>query len=259
MFTQGSSALDHGRVLLDEPDKSDLVLTEVAANLVRLEGGCAVLLEPSSRVSYVDGDGAIRMGHCAELATGNRLIIINPDAREFIAHRILRSRREDEWDKEALKTIETWRVELESGVKRLRLTQGEVLARIQALGSERITPLVIGQWIRGDVLGPLDPVDIRRVGEVIDSEWLRSNWQRVGLALIVVRSGHRLLGRQITKLIHQAAAGDFKLNLRDEEFLTQVGITMGELQDSVTLLKVEAVHPERVLAPVYQMGRVMPI
>ncbi|MFB3921428.1 MAG: DrmE family protein [Terriglobia bacterium] len=258
MFTQSSSVLDRGTVLLDEPDKGDLVLTEVATNLVRLEGDCAVLLEPSSRISYVDGDGAIRTGHCAELVTGDRLIIINPDARESIAHRILRSRRDEEWDKEALEAIATWRAELESGVKRLRLTHSEVLARIQARGSERITPPVIGQWIRGDVLGPLDPADIRRLGEVLGSEWLSSNWQRVSLALIVVRSGHRLLGRQITKLIQQAAAGDFKLNVRDEEFLKQVGITMAELQDSVTLLKVEAVHPERVLAPVHQVGRVMP-
>jgi hypothetical protein len=76
---------------------------------------------------------------------------------------------------------------------------------------------------------------------------------------MVVRSGHRLLGRQITKLIQQAATGDFKLNARDEEFLQQVGITMAQLQDSVTLLKVEAVHAERILAPIHQIGRVLPV
>ena len=259
MFTQSSSVLERGTVLLDEPDKSDLVLAEVPANLVRLEGDCAVLLEPSSRVSLVDGDGAIRTAHCSELFAGDRLIIINPEARESIAHRILRSRRDEEWDRDALKTIERWREELRSGVQRMGFTHNEVLARIQALGSERITPLVIGQWIRGDVLGPLDVGDIRRMGEALGSEWLTVNWQRVGLALIVVRSGHRLLGRQITKLIQQAAAGDFRLNARDEDFLQQVGITMAQLQDSVTLLKVESVHPERVLAPVHQIGRVLPI
>ncbi len=259
MFTQSSGAFERGTVLLDEPDKGELVLTEVPANLVRLEGDCAVLLEPSSRLSIVDGDGAIRTAHCGELLAGDRLIIVNPDARESIAHRVLRSQRDEEWDRDALKMIARWKQELRSGVERLGLTYNEVLARIRGLGSERLTPPVVGQWIRGDVLGPLDVGDIRRLGEALGSEWLCANWQRVGLALMVVRSGHRLLGRQITKLIQQAAAGDFRLNARDEEFLQHVGITMAQLQDSVTLLKVETVHAERVLAPVHQIGRVLPV
>lgn len=259
MFTHTGSVLERGRVLLDEPDKTDLVLTEVPANLVRLEGDCAVLLEPSSRVSFVDGDGTIRSGHCTELVAGDRLVIVNPDARESIAHRIVKGRHDGDWDRDALKTIEKWREELRSAVQRTGFTHNEVLVRIQALGSDRVTPLVVGQWIRGDVLGPLDVSDIRRLGEALGCSWLSENWQRVGLALIVVRSGHRLLGRQITKLIQQAAVGDFRLNARDEEFLTGVGITMAQLQDSVTLLKVDAVHAERILAPVHQIGRVLPV
>jgi len=259
MFTQSSLVLERGTVLLDEPETCDPVLAEVPANLVRLEGDCAVLLEPSRRVSYVDGDGVIRTAHCAELAAGDRLIIVNPDARESIAHRILRNKSGEEWDRDALQMIGRWQQELRTGVQRLGLTHNEVLARIRALGSERITPLVIGQWIRGDVLGPLDVGDIRRLGQTLGSEWLNANWQRVGLALVVVRSGHRLLGRQITKLIQQAAAGDFKLSSRDEEFLRHVGITMAQLQDSVSLLKVEGVHGERVLAPIHQIGRVVPV
>jgi hypothetical protein len=259
MFTQSSGVLERGTVLLDEPDNADPVLTEVPANLVRLEGDCAVLLQSSSRVSFVDGDGAIRTTYCGELLAGDRLIIVNPAARESIAHRILRSRHDGEWDRDALKMIDMWKQELRGGVQRAGLTHSEVLARIQALGSDRLTPLVIGQWLRGDVLGPIDVGDIRRLGQVLGSEWLSANWQRVGIALMVVRSGHRLLGRQITKLIQQAATGDFKLNARDEEFLQQVGITMAQLQDSVTLLKVEAVHAERILAPIHQIGRVLPV
>jgi hypothetical protein len=257
MFTQSNGALERGTVLLDESDKGDLVLAEVPANMVRLEGDCAVLLDSSSRVSVVDGDGAIWTAHCGELATGDRLIIVNPDARESIAQRILRSQGDEQWDKEALDTIRSWQEELRRSVQRLGLTHNEVLLRIQALGSERITPLVIGQWIRGDVLGPIDVDDIRRLGDALRSEWLSANWQQVGLALMVVRSGHRLLGRQITKLIQRAAIGDFRLSIRDEDFLQHVGITMAQLQDSVTLLRVETVHHECVLAPTHQIGRVV--
>ncbi len=113
MFTTGSSVLERGTVLLDEADKGDMVQTEVSANFVRLEGDCAVLLEPSNRVSLVDGDGVIRKAHCADLLAGDRLIIINPEARESIAHRILRSRGHDEWEGDALKVIGSWKQELQ--------------------------------------------------------------------------------------------------------------------------------------------------
>ena len=257
MFTTSSSVLERGTVLFAESDKGDMVQAEVPANLVRLEGDCAVLLEPASRVSVLDGDGAIRTAHCTDLLSGDRLIIINHEARESIAHRILRKRGHKEWEMDALKVIDAWKQELCRCVERLGLTYNEVLARIQALGSQRITPLVIGQWIRGDVLGPLDVGDIRRLGMVLSSEWLTTNWQRVGVALVVVRSGHRLMGRQITKLIEQAAAGDFRLSAVDESFLQQMGITMAQLQDSVTLLKVERVYPEPDLVPIHQIGRVV--
>jgi hypothetical protein len=118
---------------------------------------------------------------------------------------------------------------------------------------------VIGQWARGDVLGPLDARDIYRIGRVIKSDWLIENWQVVGLALLMVRSGHRLLGRQITGIIQRAAVGDYELTKRDEEFLQQIGVTMGELQDAVALLTVEAVSSEAQVIPIDQIGKIIPL
>ena len=155
--------------------------------------------------------------------------------------------------------IKKWQEELAEGIRRLEVPYSEVLRRIQELGSQRISPVVIGQWARGDVLGPLDAHDIRRTGEVVGSGWIVENWQRIGWALVVVRSGHRLLGRQITGIIQRAAVGDYRLARQDEEFLEQIGITMGELQDAVTLIKIEAVSHDSRVVPIEQIGKVVPI
>jgi hypothetical protein len=116
---------------------------------------------------------------------------------------------------------------------------------------------VIRQWAAGEVLGPLDPQDIRRVGEVIGSEWLQANWRSVGAALFAVRSGHRVLGRRITQIIQKAAIGEHEISAKDRDFLSQLGITMGRLQDAVTVLTVEQVTSEAGMVPVDRIGFVI--
>ncbi|MDI3461492.1 MAG: hypothetical protein OJF50_000313 [Nitrospira sp.] len=258
MFNQGPRTVEHGMVLVEDAENAEgLLKAEAEAYLVRLEASSAVFLDATSQVSYVSEDEAIRTGPVEFLEPGHRLIIINPQARESIAHRILTSKKEVETDQSAGQMIKQWQDALCEGIKRSGLTHREVLQRIQGLGSRRVTPLVVGQWAKGDVLGPLDAQDILRIGQVVQSDWLMQNWQRVGFALLIVRSGHRLLGRQITRIIQKAAVGDYELGRKDEQFLAQLGITMGELQDAVDLLTVEAVSREKKLVPIDQLGKVI--
>jgi len=235
------------------------MLTETPAYLVRLEDESAVFLDAASRLSYVQTDDTIAIGPVDALEPGHRLIIVNPAARESIAYRIFAAKKGEETDQANSQMIKLWQLHLENGILRLGLTHGDVLHKIQELGSQRISSIVIGQWARGDVLGPLDIRDIYRIGQVIESDWLIQNWQRVGLALLMVRSGHRLLGRQITRIIQRAAVGDYELAKRDAEFLEQIGVTMGELQDAVTLLAIEAVSRDAKLIPTEQIGKIIPL
>lgn len=258
IFNQGPRDLDHGTVLVDQPDPgAEEVAVEVPAYLVRLEGESAVLLEVGSRVSYLRDEETIVTGQVVTLEPGDGLIIVSAGARESIAHRILSARRGEEMDHTAGIAIRKWQEELGGGIRRLDVPYIQVLRRIRELGSQRITPAVIGHWARGNVLGPLDAHDIRRIGQVVGSSWIVENWQHIGWALVVVRSGHRLLGRQITRIIQRAAVGDYRLARQDEEFLEQIGITMGELQDAVTLLKVKAVSRDSRVVPVDQIGKVI--
>lgn len=260
MFNQGPDVLQHGIVLTeDSEDGHEDLVGETQAFLVKLEGGCAVFLDSTGNVSYVPDDSSIRNGPVEILEPGHRLIIMNPTARESIAHRVLSSKKVSETHDAAGQLIARWREELENGIRRLDLTYRQVLEKIQKLGSRRLTPLVIGQWARGDVLGPLDASDIRRIGQVIESDWLIQNWQRVSLAMLLRRTGHRLLGRQVTRIIQKAAIGDYDLATKDEQFLKQLGVTMGELQDAVDLLTVEAISRETKLVPIEQVGKVVSV
>jgi hypothetical protein len=259
MFEGELSALDYGTVLTDGGEEGNGELrTEVLASLIRLEGDNAVLLEGAGRVTCICADDTIASKRGDSLEPGDRLIVIAPEAREFIASRVLSARRDEERNTPANRTIRQWHQELATGINRLGLSHADVLRRIRELGSRRATSGVIRQWAAGEVLGPLDPQDIRRVGEVIGSEWLLGNWQSVGAALFAVRSGHRVLGRRITQIIQKAAIGEHEISAKDRDFLAQLEITMGRLQDAVTVLTVEQVSAEAGMVPVDRIGRVIP-
>lgn len=259
MFEGELSALDYGTVLTDGSDEGNGELrTEVAASLVRLEGDNAVFLEGEGRVTCICGDDTIGCKRGDSLEPGDRLIVVAPEAREFIASRVLSARRDQERNTPADRTIRRWQQELATGIDRLELSHADVLRRIRELGSRRATSGVIRQWAAGEVLGPLDPQDIQRVGQVVGSEWLRSNWQSVGAALFAVRNGHRVLGRRITQIIQRAALGEHEISTKDRDFLAQLGITMGRLQDAVMVLTVEQISAEAGMVPVDRIGRVIP-
>jgi hypothetical protein len=127
------------------------------------------------------------------------------------------------------------------------------------MGSERCTTAVIRQWAVGQVLGPLDPLDVQRVGEAVQSGWLAENWQKVGYALVLLRSGHRLLGHRITRIIQSAAIGEHNISPQDEEFLGQIGISFGQLQDAVIVLQIEDISHETRTVPADQIGTVITV
>ena len=259
MFEGEVSAVDYGTVLTDGSDEGNGELhTEVLASLIRLEGDSAVFLEGAGWVTCIWGDDTIGCKRGDSLEPGDRLIVVAPEAREFIASRVLSARRDEERDTPADRTIRQWQQELATGIDSLGLSHSDVLRRIRELGSRRATSGVIRQWAAGEVLGPLDPQDIRRVGEVVGSEWLRANWRSVGAALFAVRNGHRVLGRRITQVIQKAALGEHEISTKDKDFLAQLGITMGRLQDAVTVLTVEQISADAVMVPVDRIGRVIP-
>jgi hypothetical protein len=260
MFNQGSGEIESGTVLVEESDYPEgPPITEAHAYLVRLEGNNAVFLDSLSRISYVHFNDTITTGPPEALEPGDQLIIVNTAARESIAHRIMDAKRGEETNQSASQIIVRWQQELSDGIVVQRFSYIEILRKIQELGSKRLSPLVIKQWATGEILGPLDPRDILRIGQAIDSEWLKQNWQRIGAALLMVRSGHRLLGRRITRIIEKAAVGEYELKSQDEEFLHQIGITIGELQDAVTLLTVESVSKNGKAVPIERIGEVIPV
>jgi hypothetical protein len=260
MFSEGLSSHGYERVLEDENDVSDyLPDANVDAYLLKLEGGRAVYLAPGARLSFIDTTDSLVHGDLTRLEQGDRLILMKPEARETIADRVISAKREEEAKGPAQDAITTWRTELQQGIERESLTYAEILQRIRASGSQVTTSSAIAQWVDGRVLGPQDPNDIKRLGEALGSQWLIENWRKVGAALFMIRVGHRVLGRRVSRIIEAAALGEYSLSEDDEEFLAAIGVSFLQLQDAVLVATVEAIADQPRLVPAYQLGAVVAV
>jgi hypothetical protein len=261
MFSEGLSGAAYETVLGDDIDRSTTCSPdeELEACLVRLEGNRAVYLEKDRRFTFINQQDALVRGRIDQLEAGDRLILIKPEAREDIADRVLGARREEESTTPAQEVIASWRDELRQGIERLDLTNPEILRRIQAIGSKITSASAIAQWCDGRVLGPQDAHDIRRIGEVLQSTWLAENWKRVGAALFMIRTGHRVLGQRVSRIIEAAALGEYTLSSEDEEFLEGIGVAFLQLQDAVVDVTVEGISDQSRKVPAYQIGTVISV
>lgn len=268
LFEQGPRALRRASVLLDDIEAPDHENAhEVDALLIWLHGDLAVLLDANHRLPYVAHDHRVTSGTPADLEPGHALIIIDQAARESLKQSIV-TRRKSELPAQLRDLLTRWKQELREGRWRLGLTQVQLLERIQTLGSQRLAPGVIGQWERdptdeeidqATVLGPLDPIDLQRIGQIVKSSWLQEHWQEVGRALLLIRDKQRRRGRQLTELLQRAAIGDDKLTPQDNELLERHGITPGRLKDAVTLITVKHTTTEPRRVPIAQLGELIPI
>jgi hypothetical protein len=258
LFLETSRGLGEGVVWFERPERDGNAAPQVVqAFLVRLEGDKAFFIESGSRVPYIRGLDDLAEGGPEDLGPGVRLVVVDARARDLIAHKTLDAKRAAEAGEERTRLIERWRREMDEGRRSRGMTYAEMSEAIRRRGSRLTSPQTVGLWARGDALGPLDPEDIWRVGEAVGSQWLSANWRAVAQALRGVRSAHRLFGREITGLIQRVAAGHEELSRDDLGLLDELGVSLAELQDAVSLLTVVDVSDGTTAMPVDQVGVVM--
>ena len=167
-----------GMVLLDDASDGDAenLAPEVLAHLVTLEGNLAVFLEPGSRVTFIRNGNVISAGRADFLEPGHQLISISPEAREFIAHRVISAKRAEERENVPSQIIKQWQRELTIGVERRGLMQSELLRRCR--GSVRYAPP------RGSSgSGPQEKLSVpstRRISGESGRFSARPGWSRTG-------------------------------------------------------------------------------
>ncbi len=148
------------------------------------------------------------------------------------------------WQEDLRVAFEQWRIRTgdsaELGVHGVRDLNG-LLRRMQARGSQLVADLTLSFWLRGFVLCPIDPEDLRRVAEVLDMGFVRQHYRRIGQAANRLRGLHRGLSRKLNRWLQDHATG--AVHKSDDDVIdAELGLTFGDVQNSLLVLRVVGIE-----------------
>jgi hypothetical protein len=99
-------------------------------------------------------------------------------------------------------------------------------------------------WVIGDTIGPSDPLDVRRVGEVLDDAPLRDHHSTVYRGIDAFRGAHAQLMQRVGALaLHVGSAASAGVISGDEVIDEPSGLTAADFEGCVEILRVRTLEP----------------
>lgn len=189
----------------------------------------------------------------ARLTVGDQVVFLDGDARKDILGKVLEVAKEIPHLATAATWVEYWRDALRRGRQRFG-TYSSFADALHARGCRRETQTV-RLWVIGAVIGPLDPLDVRRVGEALDDAPLRDHHATVYGGIDAFRKAHAQLMQRVGALALQVGPAASAGAMRADEVIDErSGLTAADFQGCVEILRVCSIVPVG-LVPVAILGR----
>lgn len=200
-------------------------------------------------------DGKLDLRFVRSLRAGDRVLFIYGQQRqslyELIVSRVhmhpsveLHLALIRRWQEDLRVAYRTWRT-LEPSAAEAR-SDGQrdlsgLLHRMQLRGSSLVSAFTVSLWLRGFVMAPLDPEDMRRVAEVLDIGFIRQHYKRIAVAANRLRGLHRGLSIRLNNWLQDHALGATGKG-EDDLIDAELGLTFGDVKNSLLLLRVIAIE-----------------
>jgi hypothetical protein len=211
----------------------------------------AVLLPAAGRVQRLRGD-EIRLLAVTGITAGMILIGISEPERRTLFDRI-RPLLGEQRPQEAALLLQLWRIALDDA-RSAAGSVAELTARLSTLGSE-VTEGTVRKWSDPARIGPIDPVNVARIGRIAGSGVVAGETGRIAAVMREARIRHAAVGSAIVKLAGWQASGD---NAALDRAAETLGAEITDLAAELTAWRVIAVG-EAVLAPASVLRRPMAV
>jgi hypothetical protein len=189
--------------------------TVTSSTLVTFDEGWRAQYAPEQVVMRVIRAGLsarVQEVPARQLLVGDEVVAIHGQQRQSLYELLIARLHRNPAIELHLALLERWQQDVEAGYGRW-VTGGsnleELLGRLQAEGTAIISTSGIRQWVTGGTLAPQDPDDVRRLADVLELEFVRSNHQRISVAASRLRGLHRGLAHRLNRWLEgEAARGD---------------------------------------------------
>lgn len=244
-------------VFIDQADAGTATQAETAEEIwcaeavnVQFDQGWRAYFAHDDIVNVVR-DGALDQRYVRSLRVGERVVLIHGQQRQSLYDLIISRVHKHPSIELHLALIRRWQEDVRVAFGQWRARIGEpdelmahgardlngLLQRIQARGSQLVSTLTLSFWLRGFVLCPLDPEDLRRVAEVLDIGFVRQHYTRIAQAANRLRGLHRSLSHKLNRWLQDHAAG--VVHKDDDDVIdAELGLTFGDVRNSLLVLRV---------------------
>ena len=230
----------HGMALSDEGLTLELVVR------VEVTDGRRVLFAPDGNVNVIRGSTlyeSMRPVRADAIRPGDRIIFIHGQRRQSLYDLLIDRVHTHPSIRLHLALIRAWHDELRRAFRDWSIGRvaayDDLLERLQALGCRRTAALTIRFWVRGVIICPSDPDDLRRVAQVMDIPFVREHYLRISKAADRLRGLHRGLANRLGNWIRAQAAGGSPAS--DEDVFDQeLGLTLTDFRESLEVLVVRS-------------------
>ncbi len=151
--------------------------------------------------------------------------------------------------------VRYWQQAVREGFFRSGMTYDAFLMELQRQGSKMSTAPGVRCWVVGEVLGPSDKNDIRRVGTILNDGVLLQEWKNIDRSLRTIRGIHVSLSRKLNKIIVEAGLRGNKPDSSDECIDQTLNLYLDDFRDSVTLHYVSSVEQKLQSVPYIYTGK----
>ena len=238
---------------------SDCVDSEAGPTLsLRKSGAEARIIVRALRIAFADGRQMLleedaTVTRCSKrggepeqgvrvtsVSPGDALLVLDGEARKDLLDKVLEVAGELPELAGPAAWIDYWRRALREASRRCGGHEGLHKA-LRERGSARGYQSV-RLWVIGQVIGPQDPLDIRRVALVLGDATLAENYRLVNGAVEALRVTHRRLGRRLGALSREVGMATAAGITDDDEIIDErTGLTSSDFRNSIEILVVEDV------------------
>jgi len=220
-------------------------------------------------VINVVSHGGLDSRYVRSLRREERVLIIHGQQRQSLYDLIISRVHRHPSIELHLAMIRRWQEDLRVAFAQWRIRTGDpielraygardldgLLRRMQARDSQLVSSLTLSFWLRGVVLCPLEPEDLRRVAEVLNMGFVQKYYRRISQAASRLRGLHRGLSNRLNRWLQDQVTGAIQGN--DGDVIdAELGLTFGDVRNSLLVLRIKTI--ENVTGPFLRstLGRV---
>lgn len=193
----------------------------------------------------------------SDLRVGDELVFLDGDAHKDLVAKVL----EVAGDVPRLVRPVAWVARWRTALLRARARFGtyEALGCAMRVCGCGVQTQTVRLWVVGVTIGPDDPEDIRRLGEVLGDDLLVGRYPDIYDAIRELRGAHVRLGRRLARMARHVGPAALAGRIADDELIDErSGLTAADFEDAVEVVTVMRLEPAGTV-PRIITGRRLPV